>query len=135
MRLRKSAGSPEPLLIGKGPNCHLLSQIFCLFASLQNSSKSKRLSKTTHDLLTEIFKKVGSKENTKEGLQDLYNFKKKYPEADLEPYLKKSSHFFQNYIERGLKAIEMEQNEKNIGGKMLLLTRIHVPLTRVASRL
>ena len=67
--------------------------------------------------MTEIFKKVGSKENTKEGLQDLYEFKKKYPEADLEPYLKKASSFFQNYIERGLKAIESEMNEKNLGGK------------------
>ena len=79
----------------------------------QSSSKSKRLSKSTHDMLTEIFKKIGSKENTKEGLQDLYDFKKKYPDADLEPFLKKSSHFFQNYIERGLKSIENEQNEKS----------------------
>lgn len=73
--------------------------------------------KATHDLLTEIFKKVGSKENTKEGLQELYDFKKKYPEADIEPYLKKASHFFQNYIERGLKAIENEMNEKNADSK------------------
>lgn len=31
-----------------------------------SSSKSKRLSKSTHDMLAEIFKKIGSKENTKE---------------------------------------------------------------------
>ena len=72
--------------------------------------KSKqRLSKSTHDQLAEIFKKIGSKENTREGLNDLYDFKSKYPEADLEPFLKKSSTFFQSYIERGLKNIQMER--------------------------
>lgn len=68
-------------------------------------------------MLTEIFKKVGSKENTREGLQDLHEFKKKYPDADIVPFLKKTSHFFQNYIERGLKAIEREERE-NMEGKI-----------------
>lgn len=81
-------------------------------SSRGSSSKSKRLSKSTHDMLAEIFKKIGSKENTKEGLNDLYDFKKKYPDADLEPFLKKSSQFFQNYIERGLKNIEQEREGK-----------------------
>ncbi|KAL4225289.1 Cytoskeleton associated protein 5 [Mactra antiquata] len=81
----------------------------------RSSSKSRHLSKTTHDMLTEIFKKVGSKENTREGLQDLHEFKKKYPDADIVPYLKKTSHFFQNYIERGLKAIEREERESQEG--------------------
>ncbi|KAL3842600.1 hypothetical protein ACJMK2_020593 [Sinanodonta woodiana] len=75
----------------------------------KSASKSKRLSKTTHDMLAEIFKKIGSKENTLEGLNDLYDFKKKYPDADIEPFLKKSSQFFQNYIERGLSNIEKER--------------------------
>lgn len=81
----------------------------------KTASKTKRLSKTTHEMLTEIFKKVGSKEQTKDGLRDLYDFKKKFPDADIDPFLKKSSHFFQNYIERGLKAIENEEREKNEG--------------------
>ncbi|XP_052800946.1 cytoskeleton-associated protein 5-A-like isoform X2 [Mya arenaria] len=77
----------------------------------RSTSKSKRLSKSTHDMLTEIFKKVGSKEYTKEGLRDLYEFKKKYPEADMDPFLKKTSQYFQNYIERGLHALEMEETQ------------------------
>ena len=118
-------------------------------------------------MLTEIFRKIGSKENTREvrsiivlsvmkvmhtdnafftismyiyirfaasnsglglvivnikkrnltkkilqGLNDLYDFKEKHPEADLEPFLKRSSQFFQNYIERGLKNIEIERQSK-----------------------
>ncbi|XP_064635641.1 cytoskeleton-associated protein 5-like isoform X2 [Lineus longissimus] len=80
---------------------------------LPKSNSKQRLSKNTHDMLAEIFKKIGSKENTREGLNDLYDFKQKYPEADLEPFLKKSSTFFQNYIERGLKNIEIEREPKS----------------------
>lgn len=39
----------------------------------------------------------------------MYEFKQKHPEADIEPFLRKSSQFFQNYIERGLKRVEMER--------------------------
>lgn len=69
----------------------------------------KRLSKSEHNILSEIFRKIGSKENTKEGLIQLYDFKQKHPEADIEPFLRKSSQFFQNYIERGLKKVEAER--------------------------
>ena len=44
-----------------------------------------------------------------QGLVQLFEFKEKNPDADIEPYLKKSSQFFQNYIERGLKRVEMER--------------------------
>ncbi|XP_069958964.1 cytoskeleton-associated protein 5-like isoform X2 [Cherax quadricarinatus] len=77
--------------------------------SVESGKSPKRLSKTAHNTLSEIFRKIGSKENTKEGLIQLYEFKQKHPEADIEPFLRKSSQFFQNYIERGLKRVEMER--------------------------
>ncbi|XP_055998398.1 cytoskeleton-associated protein 5-like isoform X2 [Ostrea edulis] len=80
--------------------------------SVKSHQKPKKLNKSTHDMLAEIFKKIGSKENTIEGLNNLYDFKKKHPEADLDPFLKMSSQYFQNYIERGLKNIEREREGK-----------------------
>uniref|UniRef100_A0A8D3B630 Cytoskeleton associated protein 5 n=1 Tax=Scophthalmus maximus TaxID=52904 RepID=A0A8D3B630_SCOMX len=56
--------------------------------------------------------KIGSKENTKEGLTELYEFKQKYSDADLEPFLKYTSQFFQSYVERGLRMIESEREGK-----------------------
>lgn len=73
---------------------------------------TRKLPKDVHDTLAEIFKKIGSKENTKEGLNDLYDFRLKHPDADLEPFIRKSSQFFQTYIERGLKNIELERQGK-----------------------
>ncbi|OXB57674.1 hypothetical protein ASZ78_007747 [Callipepla squamata] len=73
----------------------------------EKASKAK-----VNDILAEIFKKIGSKENTKEGLAELYEYKKKYSDADIEPFLKNSSQFFQSYVERGLRLIEMEREGK-----------------------
>lgn len=73
----------------------------------EKSSKAK-----VNDFLAEIFKKIGSKENTKEGLAELYEYKKKYSDTDIEPFLKNSSQFFQSYVERGLRVIEMERESK-----------------------
>lgn len=67
-----------------------------------------RFTKSDHEALAEIFKKIGQKEQTKIGLQELYKFKQQNPQADLEPFLAKSSPYFRNYIERGLKSIEDE---------------------------
>uniref|UniRef100_A0A665WE17 Cytoskeleton associated protein 5 n=1 Tax=Echeneis naucrates TaxID=173247 RepID=A0A665WE17_ECHNA len=72
-----------------------------------------RMSKAkVSDILSEIFKKIGSKENTKEGLTELYEYKQKYSDADLEPFLKNTSQFFQSYVERGLRMIESEREGK-----------------------
>lgn len=73
----------------------------------EKASKAK-----ANDILAEIFKKIGSKENTKEGLAELYEYKKKYSDADIEPFLKNSSQFFQSYVERGLRLIETEREGK-----------------------
>ncbi|XP_078586786.1 cytoskeleton-associated protein 5-like isoform X6 [Branchiostoma floridae x Branchiostoma japonicum] len=80
----------------------------------EESSKPtpRKMNPRTNDMLAEIFKKIGNKENTKEGLADLYDFKKKHPEADITPFMKRTSQFFQNYIERGLKNIELEREGK-----------------------
>lgn len=61
-------------------------------------------------MLTDIFQKIGSKDETKEGLNLLYDFMQEQPEADIEPFLKKSSKFFQDYIKNGL--LDIEQSRK-----------------------
>lgn len=44
----------------------------------------------------------------------LYNFKQQHPEADIEPFLEKTSQFFQEYIEKGLKKIEEQRNNNKV---------------------
>ncbi|KAK1119716.1 hypothetical protein K0M31_013134 [Melipona bicolor] len=85
--------------------------------SLKTSSAGKtqeHLSKFTHQQLSEIFKKIGSKEHTKEGLTQLYDFKLQYPEADVQPFLVKSHQFFQDFIEQGLRDIDQARKNQNL---------------------
>jgi len=63
--------------------------------------------------LTEIFKKIGTKETTQEGLYDLYQFKKDHVNVDLQPHLQRASEHFQDYIKRGLMSIELQYSSEN----------------------
>ena len=79
--------------------------------SSQGSAEKKkmpRFTKSDHEALVDIFKKIGQKELTKQGLQELALFKQKNPHVDLEPFLAQSSQYFRDYIERGLRKIEDE---------------------------
>ncbi|GFR88014.1 cytoskeleton-associated protein 5 [Elysia marginata] len=56
-----------------------------------------------------------------QALNDLYDFKQRYPEADIDPFLKKTSPHFQKYINNMLADIEAERSGKKageIGGSM-----------------
>lgn len=78
-------------------------------------------------MLADIFGKIGEKETTKEGLTMLYDFRLQHPETDIEPYLSKSSKYFQEYIEKGLKEIEMSRNNKETASNPL---RVQVDIGR-----
>lgn len=63
--------------------------------------------------ITAIFRKIGNKEETHAGLNELYDFKKKHKEshAIVDSFLAASGDFFQGYIQRGLSHIAAERNE------------------------
>ncbi|XP_065159394.1 protein mini spindles isoform X2 [Atheta coriaria] len=69
----------------------------------------KMLPRSSHAQLQDIFQKIGSKEETKEGLNLLYDFLQQNPESDIDPFLQRSSQFFQEYIQKNLKEIENER--------------------------
>ena len=56
--------------------------------------------------LAQIFTRIGSREISRQGLADLYNFMLANPATDLRPFLKSTSNIFQDYIERGLRGVE-----------------------------
>lgn len=93
-------------------------------------SDDKVIKANVSDILSEIFKKIGSKENTKEGLTELYEYKQKYSDADIEPFLRNTSQFFQSYVERGLRMIESEREGK---GRIPSSTVIPPPSTEPSS--
>ncbi|CAK8693087.1 unnamed protein product [Clavelina lepadiformis] len=65
--------------------------------------------------LSSIFKKIGDRQLTKEGLLELYEFKCENPHYDVEPRINSLEvEFFRDYVKRGLKKIEEEKRSKGL---------------------
>ena len=60
----------------------------------------------TKSQLVAIFKKIGEKGTTSQGLEELYSFTQEHPEEDLTPQLERTSEAFRMYIKRGLQKVE-----------------------------
>eukprot|EP01117_Protostelium_nocturnum_P010147 TRINITY_DN3620_c0_g1_i2.p1 TRINITY_DN3620_c0_g1~~TRINITY_DN3620_c0_g1_i2.p1 ORF type:complete len:2002 (+),score=827.22 TRINITY_DN3620_c0_g1_i2:52-6057(+) len=65
----------------------------------------------TKATLSDIFRKIGAKETTQQGLQELFTFTKENPEIDIQPHLNRTSEHFRTYIKNGLLKIEQSQKE------------------------
>lgn len=71
----------------------------------------KMVSRAVHNALTDIFQKIGNKDQSKEGFTLLYDFLQQHPDADIDPFLQKSSDIFQEYVHNGLKSVESSRHE------------------------
>ncbi|KFH73222.1 hypothetical protein MVEG_00443 [Podila verticillata NRRL 6337] len=112
---------------GGSPNLHRLSMMANNIASQptstiipgsnapsdtnQSNGDGSGISETEmNSRLTQIFTKIGTREETKQGISDLYAFQKMYPnmESKVNAQLARTGTFFQSYIRRGLANLEAE---------------------------
>ena len=81
-------------------------------ASTRTNEKDAPLSELNQQLKAElaiVFKKIGEKSTTSEGLENLYDFKKANPQVDIGKHLSKTSDAFRLYIERGLARVDAQR--------------------------
>lgn len=69
------------------------------------------MNRTNHDQVSNIFKLISDKETAKLGLKQLYEFKQKHPEVDIQPFLNGASPYFQSFINEGL--ADLQQSSQN----------------------
>jgi cytoskeleton-associated protein 5 len=79
------------------------------------SSSNTMVSREISDQLSLIIKKIGINDTSKEGINELYDFKLQNPDIDLNKYFKNSSGKLQAYIQENLKLVEIERNTQNKG--------------------
>jgi cytoskeleton-associated protein 5 len=80
----------------------------------QQRSQQDRLNRNTHDQVSSIFKLISDKDTSKQGLKQLYEFKEKHPEVDIQPFLRGASPYFQTFINDGLAELQrLSQNNTN----------------------
>lgn len=126
--MAKMKGGQLMLHLGKIPNTNdseLETYILRLLKSMkveqvkqvplktEKTEPRKTLTRSVHTMLTEIFQKIGIKEESKEGFNLLYDFLRQHPDADIDYFLHKSSHVFQDYISNGLKSVENARSLSN----------------------
>jgi len=71
------------------------------------------------DRMVEVFAMITSKEETKAGMNALFDFMNDYPSADVEKFLQTTSPFFQNHIKRSLADIKRNREAtKRLKAKM-----------------
>ena len=54
-------------------------------------------------LLAAIFKKIGDKDSSQAGLDELYQFQLDHPDVDIAPHIASVSESFKSYITHGLR--------------------------------
>lgn len=83
-------------------------------AYVSQSHQQRSLNRNTHDQVSNIFKLISDKETSKLGLKQLYEFKEKHPEVDIQPFLRGASPYFQTFINDGLAELQRTtQNSTN----------------------
>lgn len=75
-----------------------------------DSSTSQSPTMDLKQELAAIFKKIGDKDSTSAGLEELYHFTQTNPAIDITPHLSKTSEAFRIYIKRGLEKVEQAFN-------------------------
>lgn len=60
-------------------------------------------SQVRRGLLAAIFKKIGDKDNSQAGLDELYQFQLDHPDVDIAPHIASVSESFKSYITHGLR--------------------------------
>ena len=76
----------------------------------QQHQSSSIVARETSDQLSLIIKKIGNSETSKDGINELYDFKLQNPDIDLNKYFKNSSGKLQAYIQENLRLVEIERN-------------------------
>lgn len=70
------------------------------------SKSSKRISLQAHEQISNIFKLISDKETGRDGIQQLFEFKQKNPDVDIEHFLQGSNPIFRKFIDDGLAELE-----------------------------
>ena len=69
--------------------------------------------------LANIFKMIGDKASTEQGLVELWHFQRDHPQTDINPHLARTSAQFRHYIQRGLSKVDRRMSNTE-GEKMLI---------------
>lgn len=80
-----------------------------LKALTTSSTNSEQVTQQHQAMLKTIFQKFARREQVKIGLEELYDFKLKFPSVDINPFLATTADAFQKFIHEGLARVHAQR--------------------------
>uniref|UniRef100_A0A061RZH6 Cytoskeleton-associated protein 5 n=1 Tax=Tetraselmis sp. GSL018 TaxID=582737 RepID=A0A061RZH6_9CHLO len=80
--------------------------------SAASTPSSTPATQAAKQALASIFKKIGDRECTEQGLKELYHFQRSNPHVDVDYHLSRTSNAFRTYIQDGLNKVEQQEQRR-----------------------
>lgn len=98
-----------------------------------SSNGHEQVTQQHQAMLKAIFQKFARREQVKVGLEELYDFKIRYPNIDINPFLSTTADAFQKFIHEGLARVHSQRTaaESATNGSTTITTGFSSPSTTV----
>lgn len=80
-----------------------------------SGSSHEQVTQQHQTMLKTIFQKFARREQVKVGLEELYDFKIRFPNVDINPFLATTADAFQKFIHEGLARVHAQRTAANTG--------------------
>ncbi|XP_065181655.1 cytoskeleton-associated protein 5-A-like isoform X1 [Sycon ciliatum] len=107
----KPALSSSESLLASAP-ASVTTPVVSLSAAPGSSRHFKPLSSSARQQLANIVSKIGARENSQQGLQELYDFVQSHPDANISPLFDVCSPEFRNFVEKSLRNIARQRSRE-----------------------
>ena len=81
-----------------------------------SSGNSEQVTQQHQTMLKTIFQKFARREQVKVGLEELYDFKLRFPNVDINPFLATTADAFQKFIHEGLARVHAQRTSAAVSG-------------------
>ena len=82
--------------------------------TVSTSSNHEQVTQQHQTMLKAIFQKFARREQVKVGLEELYDFKLRFPNVDINPFLATTADAFQKFIHEGLARVHTQRTSTSI---------------------
>jgi hypothetical protein len=84
-----------------------------------SAANNEQVTQQHQTMLKTIFQKFARREQVKIGLEELYDFKLRFPNVDINPFLATTADAFQKFIHEGLARVENQRKATSAGSTNL----------------
>ena len=110
---------------------HYIHRKLKAITSTSSTSSNEQVTQQHQTMLKTIFQKFARREQVKVGLEELYDFKLRFPNVDINPFLATTADAFQKFIHEGLARVQSQRTAAAAAAAAASTTNASSPSTTV----